>query len=188
MDNKTKILETALELFSRKGYNGTGIQEIVSLSGVSKPTMYYYFGNKEGVLNHILESNLYNFLDEFRAITNYTGNITLTISKIMSLFFDLAISKQTFYRVFLSMSSEACDTISFKAIEPYTSNILELLVQMFKKASVEHGNMKHREREYALSFISLINGYCLYIINGSVEVTQQFVQRVSHQFMHGIFS
>jgi AcrR family transcriptional regulator len=45
MDNKEKIMQCALELFANKGYDGTGIQEITQISEVTKPTLYYYFGN-----------------------------------------------------------------------------------------------------------------------------------------------
>ncbi len=43
------MLKSAAQLFNRKGYAATTVREIVAAVGVSKPVLYYYFGNKEGI-------------------------------------------------------------------------------------------------------------------------------------------
>ena len=44
MDNRQLIMEKALELFCARGYDAVGVQEIAEQSGITKPTLYYYFG------------------------------------------------------------------------------------------------------------------------------------------------
>ncbi|MGN6473546.1 MAG: TetR/AcrR family transcriptional regulator [Mycobacteriales bacterium] len=44
------ILANALELFSRQGYQETGIDEIGAASGVSGPAIYRHFGSKQELL------------------------------------------------------------------------------------------------------------------------------------------
>jgi AcrR family transcriptional regulator len=44
-----KILQVAIEILARKGYSATSTREIVEAAGVTKPMLYYYFGNKAGV-------------------------------------------------------------------------------------------------------------------------------------------
>jgi AcrR family transcriptional regulator len=44
------ILAAALELFSRQGYQETGIDEIGAASGVSGPAIYRHFGSKQELL------------------------------------------------------------------------------------------------------------------------------------------
>lgn len=48
------IVERAAELFANKGFSGTSIREIAEAAGVTKPTLYYYFGSKEGLIRHII--------------------------------------------------------------------------------------------------------------------------------------
>ena len=48
MDNIERILQCALELFYAKGYDAVGVQEIAQKAGITKPTLYYYFGSKYG--------------------------------------------------------------------------------------------------------------------------------------------
>jgi len=42
-----RILDNALEHFSNYGYKGASVREITQASKVTKPTLYYYFKNKE---------------------------------------------------------------------------------------------------------------------------------------------
>ncbi len=39
-----RLLESALVLFSEKGYEGASIREIIERAGVTRPVLYYYFG------------------------------------------------------------------------------------------------------------------------------------------------
>ena len=55
IDNRELILDAALDLFYAKGYDAVGVQEIVDRAGVTKPTLYYYFGSKIGLLRNLLE-------------------------------------------------------------------------------------------------------------------------------------
>jgi len=45
---KQNILKCALLLFSAKGYEGVAISELTAAAGISKPTLYYYFGSIHG--------------------------------------------------------------------------------------------------------------------------------------------
>jgi TetR/AcrR family transcriptional regulator len=46
---QARLVSAAMELFSRKGYAATTTREIVAAAGVTKPVLYYYFRNKEGI-------------------------------------------------------------------------------------------------------------------------------------------
>lgn len=45
--NRDRLLEQGLELFSRQGFHATGVQEIADASGVPKGSFYNYFDSKE---------------------------------------------------------------------------------------------------------------------------------------------
>jgi len=50
------LLRAGINLFAEKGYAGSSVREIVSLAGVTKPVLYYYFQSKEGLFQAILDS------------------------------------------------------------------------------------------------------------------------------------
>jgi AcrR family transcriptional regulator len=47
---KNKILNTALNLFSKHGYEKIRVEDIAKYAGISKGTFYYYFSSKDAVL------------------------------------------------------------------------------------------------------------------------------------------
>jgi AcrR family transcriptional regulator len=44
------ILEAAGDLFDRKGFNQTSLQDIADAVGVARPSLYHYFDNREQIL------------------------------------------------------------------------------------------------------------------------------------------
>jgi AcrR family transcriptional regulator len=56
-----RILKKALELFSDKGYDATSVREICEAAGITKPTLYHFYGSKEGVYRAIVEGALERF-------------------------------------------------------------------------------------------------------------------------------
>ena len=53
-DARQAVLESAIVEFARKGYSGTSVQDILRATGLSKPTLYYYFQSKAGLFRAIL--------------------------------------------------------------------------------------------------------------------------------------
>lgn len=54
IDNPTalKIIDAASQLFMQRGYTAVSINDIIRAAGVTKPTLYYYFTDKEAVFLH----------------------------------------------------------------------------------------------------------------------------------------
>lgn len=55
---KRKIFETAMELFAQKGYDGTSVEEITSVVGIAKGTLYYHFSSKEEIFNFLIDEGM----------------------------------------------------------------------------------------------------------------------------------
>jgi TetR/AcrR family transcriptional regulator, cholesterol catabolism regulator len=53
-----RMLETAAELFSRKGYAATSTREIAAVLRIQKPSLYYHIESKEDLLYIICKSSL----------------------------------------------------------------------------------------------------------------------------------
>ena len=53
---RSAILEAAEQVFLRDGYLGANMDELTSLSGVSKQTVYAHFGSKEALFVELVES------------------------------------------------------------------------------------------------------------------------------------
>jgi len=55
---KIRILESAIELMTIKGYKNASLREIAKEAGVSNPTIYNYFPTKEKILYFYIEQKL----------------------------------------------------------------------------------------------------------------------------------
>lgn len=58
--NKTKrsIFESAIKVFSNSGYTGATMDEIASMAGVAKGSLYYHFKSKEELFYFIIEEGI----------------------------------------------------------------------------------------------------------------------------------
>jgi TetR/AcrR family transcriptional regulator len=63
---RQRLLAAATDLFTRKGYAATTVREIVGAVGVTKPVLYYYFRNKEGIYLELMRE-AFSRLDELIA-------------------------------------------------------------------------------------------------------------------------
>ena len=54
-DTKQKIIETGAQIIHHKGYNHTGIQEVLNAAKVPKGSFYFYFKSKEDFGLHIID-------------------------------------------------------------------------------------------------------------------------------------
>lgn len=48
-ERRREILMAALKAFSEKGYHATSVNDLVTASGLSKGTLYWYFKNKQAI-------------------------------------------------------------------------------------------------------------------------------------------
>ena len=69
-DTKEKILTKALELFSRKGYEGTNINELMGSVGLVKSAMYRHFNSKEEIWNALLDRLIAYYEERFGSAEN----------------------------------------------------------------------------------------------------------------------
>lgn len=65
---KATIFRAAAKLFAEKGYNGVSMREISEQSKVTKPTIYYYFGNKEGIYKALIKESLTYHTEDLKQI------------------------------------------------------------------------------------------------------------------------
>ncbi|MEM9917894.1 MAG: TetR/AcrR family transcriptional regulator [Bacteroidota bacterium] len=64
---KERILETASQLFYEKGYNNTGINEIIEKASIAKASLYANFRSKEALCIAYLQRKDHLFLSQLRA-------------------------------------------------------------------------------------------------------------------------
>ncbi len=188
MDNRSHLLSCALQLFAARGYDAVGVQEIVEAAGVTKPTLYHYFGSKRGLLGALLEAHFVSLYQAVQQSAVYQGDLPLTLEKVTRAFFDYARNHPTFYRLQLALWYTPRHSEAFQAVAPWSEKLYREIEQLFALAAGQHGNMRGRQRAYAATLLGMINTYIGIALNGYTELDDPLVYQAVHQFMHGIFS
>jgi len=188
MENRDNIIACALRLFALRGYDAVGVQEIVDTAGITKPTLYHYFGSKRGLLDTLLETYFVDLFTPLEMAAAYHGDLPLTLNHIIATYFAYARDHGSFYRMQLSMWFAPPDSDAFKAVAQRNEQQQQLLETLFIHAAVDHGNMRGRHQAYAATFLGMINTYIALGLNGYTELNDTLRYQAVHQFMHGIFS
>src|SRR3954447_7570742 len=68
------IARVAARLFATLGYDATSVRTIVEAAGVTKPTLYYHFGSKEGLAQALLTVPMARLNETLRGIVEEAGD------------------------------------------------------------------------------------------------------------------
>ena len=104
-----RIIQSAIECFSKNGFDRTRMDEISLLADLSKGTLYNYFDNKEDLFNAICEDSL--DLLKIQLDQLFTKNRD-----------DLISNAELFYENFQKIQKEGSAKVFFEALSESTRN------------------------------------------------------------------
>ena len=192
MENKENILKCALDLFYAKGYDAVGVQEIVEKAGITKPTLYYHFGSKYGLLETLLTTKFQVLRNALASAARYNGDISETLNHVAIAYVNCAMEHQKFYMLLMSMFYLPRENEAYKAVKPLIREFFYIIVKIFRDAKEQLGNMNGREEQFAVGFIGIINYYLVLVCEQGegkkIRITEDIIRSLVHQFMHGINS
>ncbi len=146
-DKRTHIIETAMNLFAGKGYEGTSIRDIAESASVNLAMVNYYFGSKEKLFESIVKykSSLTRvLLDEILHNTKFTyiEKIDAVIdSYVERLFTHRSFHRLIYHELILNQRDELQTSIVDNLIPNsiIIKNIIEAGIKKneFKKVDIE---------------------------------------------------
>ena len=89
INKKEIILEAAREVFFKKSFYEATMDDIAQLSGIKKPTIYYYFPSKIDLASQLLEVNVKKIFGKINEIISTTSNIKQRIKMIIDFYINL---------------------------------------------------------------------------------------------------
>jgi TetR/AcrR family transcriptional regulator len=85
-----RILQEALALFARKGYDATSVREICEAAQITKPTLYHFYQSKEGVYQALVGGALDDFSRTVKAIVARRGEARERLCAVAGAYFAFA--------------------------------------------------------------------------------------------------
>ena len=182
--NKDKIIETAIDLFSAKGFKGTSIRDIARAMGMSISNIYHYFGNKEGLWLAILENSSGGILEQLRKITE------LDIDPVarLKLLVETHIKRSEFHRkearIFF-IDEEHLTPEGNKINQKIQREILETYIKELSNLE-KLGYVKCRSiKILAFNILGAINWHLRWYRPGGPMSLEEVSQEVSSFVLHG---
>jgi AcrR family transcriptional regulator len=136
------VLESAIAEFARKGYAATSIQDVLRATGLSKPTLYYYFESKAGLFRAILD---FAYEESFRMMQEGTRgkkSCAERLVEITSALFSFAERHQSLLRLVFATVFAAPEEIPPKCIDPTKRRrnfefVLQIVSEGLKKGELD---------------------------------------------------
>ncbi len=98
-----RILQSALGLFSEKGYDATSVREICEASGITKPTLYHFYGSKEGVYRALVDGALDRMRVDIARALEEDGTFTDRLQRLTLAYFEAARGEPDLARFILAL-------------------------------------------------------------------------------------
>ncbi|MBS2968230.1 TetR/AcrR family transcriptional regulator [Metabacillus sp. KIGAM252] len=155
-----RLLTAALDLFIKKGYHSTSIEEVTKLAQVSKGLLYHYYQGKEGLLEAMIQMRIENL----RAVMD--GALTKRTPKeklchIAEGTLDNVFQNPELYRFYMNLQTQ-----------PHQDQVLAKYADILKKEFERNFEIQSRifemlgiqdPRKRSLLFSSTLNGIMLMI-------------------------
>jgi TetR/AcrR family transcriptional repressor of lmrAB and yxaGH operons len=158
VNTKEKLIETASRLFEIKGYNATGLNEILAESGTPKGSLYYHFpkGKEELALESIklaggkIKNNIKNTLDN---IENPVEAIIYNIENLATIIDNEQKTRD------MSISLIALETyITSEILRTACEEIFNLLESIYAEKLIKVGMNKDEAYELGAVINTMIEG------------------------------
>lgn len=187
MTTKDRILDSALTLFSEKGYDGVGVDLIAEKAGIKGPSLYKHFKGKEDILDSLIEKVETHYRDNFGSVINpgkipetMDELITLSLKRIEFTIHDPMIKK---VRRMLAMEQFRNSRIAVLTTK-YTIDIVQGIYHKIFQTMMENGIMRQSDPALlAMSFtapISLLIQMC----DRETEREQEAMERIEEFFRY----
>ena len=175
-DTKIKIIDKALELFSKYGYDAVSVGEIAKEVGIKAPSVYNHFPSKQAIFDAIVEDVALNYEKDINKIDIHVENAKKDVPLMVTikeedlfekvrLIFDYSLHNENIRRFRKMMTIEQFRSKELGAL--YTKRFVDRLVnyhaEIFKslidKKIICEGNPYALALMYVSPVITLI-GIC----------------------------
>ena len=111
--NRIKIIESGIEIFSKKGISETTVRDIIRNTGLASGTFYNYFKNKEEVLIAALDEAAYDLAKILQKGRKKANNLEEFIEFQVDPFFEMVSELPELFFI-LSTNLEAVDRFTIQ--------------------------------------------------------------------------
>lgn len=132
------IMESALLLFSEKGFKGTSISDIANAAGVSKGLAYNYFKSKNELMIAVLklfEEEIGKMFYVIEEVKDPFKQIKIMINQT----FKMLKEQEKFWRLYMNFAFQPeVQKVSGKVFDEFLIDVFQAMEIMFKRVGIKN--------------------------------------------------
>jgi TetR/AcrR family transcriptional regulator len=181
-----RILKEALELFSERGYDATSVREICEAAEITKPTLYHFYGSKEGVYRALVEGALQRFSADMKRALSGEGPLRGHLIRMARAYVDAALREPQLARFLMALihnpprSAPATDFVGF-----YQGILAEVAKAV--EAAVARGEIAPGPTELRLLVLmgALAEAMAGYLLAGRPQLSHELADKLVDVVLDG---
>jgi TetR/AcrR family transcriptional regulator len=132
-DVRMRLMIAAAEVFVRKGYSAASVNEIVEAAGVTKPVLYYYFQNKEGIFHAILGDASRDFMNLLQATRQDQSSVQTRINRLLESLYTLCEENIQIVRLMYALHYGPPQGTPEHDIEIFHRRVQEIIMELVQE-------------------------------------------------------
>jgi AcrR family transcriptional regulator len=186
---RERLLRAALKHFADRGYAGASVQEIVDEAKVTKPTLYYYFGNKAGLYHALIDLAYDERLRLLQHAAQQGATLAEKLTAIIHTQFEFALQNRDLMRIgFATMFAAPREVPNPAHCLARAQRNFNFLVQLIREAQ-QRGEINPAldTMEITLAVYGLMAFHVLaYLANPDHPLTRERAEFISRFFLQGL--
>jgi TetR/AcrR family transcriptional regulator len=180
------ILQAAVRLFARKGYEATSTREIVEAAGVTKPMIYYYFKNKEGLYEAVLTRFLSQFSARLRAVVEEPREPRDYLVEVVWTHLDYCREHRDFAKFFYSVFFGPDESVLGGSVMSATTQVQEPLIEACQKAVASGLVAPERMEALVTALQAMINLWVIATVKEGANLSRDVAVQIVDLVLDGL--
>jgi AcrR family transcriptional regulator len=187
-ETRQQILEAALKRFAYSGYAAASVQQIVSDARVSKPALYYYFKDKAGLFQALVDEAHDERYRLMQTAVAHRRILKERLVEILTVLFDYMQKNRELMRIAFATAFAAPGEVpdGLRCSEKCERNF-EFIHSLMKQA-LANGDLDRRfdSRELAFGFYGQLNAYLVsHLLMPDCRLNRKTAERAVELFLSG---
>jgi TetR/AcrR family transcriptional regulator len=159
---RKSLLLAGIALFAEKGYASTAVREIVALAGVTKPVLYYYFQNKEGLFRAILDSAAERQKELLAEALRMSGTVLERLSFLHRRIHQELTENRDLFRMIHNLIFGPPQGVPAYDMERYHEQMLDAVKAIYVKGA-QQGEVMETDPDEAAMMVVGLTDYCFHL-------------------------
>jgi AcrR family transcriptional regulator len=164
-----RILLTAFECLSTRGYANVSMRNIADEAGVALSQLTYYYKNKENIFTEVINMMMDQYLKEIKSTLESTTDVKDKIASLVKFFKELIRNKPDLLRLFIDFTAQALWVPSFREqLDSLFNDLTEIIERNLPIDTIVNRNsLGYSPKSIAKLLFGALFGTSIQIILGS---------------------